>query len=409
LGNNIVKALVLTTTFPRWEGDITPGFVYDLSYGLQKSGLEIVVLAPHYEGAPSTETIDGMKVYRFPYFYPKKLQRLCYEGGILPNLKESNLSKIQLPLLFASEFHHTLRLIQKEKVNLIHAHWIVPSGLIGAICKRMLNLPLITTVHAGDVFPLQKKYLKPMGKAALNNCDACTVNSNATKDAVLKISDIQNRLRVLPIGVNMKTFTKSSVQGRTKKPPPDGRYIILSLGRLVEKKGVTYLIEAMPMILEKLPHVKLIVAGEGSEGQRLKEQAKRLGLDAKVDFIGAVSNTELPKLYSNADLFVLPSIIDSWGDTEGLGVVLLEAMACRTPVIGSRVGGITDIIENGFNGLLSEQKNAQDLANKIVDLLSDEELRQRFADNGLRTVTDKFSWEVVVKQFAQLYERVARS
>jgi len=401
-----VKILVLTTTFPRWEGDKTPTFVHELSYGLQKLGFEIVVLAPHHEGASSIETIDGMKVYRFPYFYPRKLQKLCYEGGILPNIKESNLSKIQLPLLFTSEFFHTLKLIKKEKIDLIHAHWIVPSGLIGSACKKMLKMPLITTVHAGDIFPLQKKYLKRIGKAALNNCDVCTVNSNATMEAVLKISDIQNRLKVIPMGVNLNTFARASAQDRTKKPSPDGKYTILSAGRLVEKKGVTYLIEAMPMILEKLPQVRLVVVGDGSEEQRLKEQAKRLMLDASVEFIGSVTNAELPRFYNNADLFVLPSIIDSRGDTEGLGVVLLEAMACRTPVIGSRVGGITDIIKDGFNGLLSEPKDAQDLASKVVELLLDEELRQRFADNGLKTVTDRFSWDVVVKQFADLYERV---
>ena len=133
------KVLVLATTFPRWKNDTTPAFVYELSKQLRTGNMDVVVLAPHYHGAKKLEMMDGIKVYRFPYFWPAKYQKLVYDGGILPNIKRSHLAKIQVPLLVLSELYYTFKIIKKEKINVIHSHWIIPSGLIGAFCKNFLG------------------------------------------------------------------------------------------------------------------------------------------------------------------------------------------------------------------------------------------------------------------------------
>ena len=129
-----IKLLVLTTTFPRWPNDTTPEFVYELSRELTDGGFDVVVLAPHHPEAKLKEDMDGLRVHRFVYFWPKRLQRLCYEGGVLSSLKRSRLAKLQPPFLVLLELYNALRLCKKEKVDIIHSHWIIPSGLVGAVC-----------------------------------------------------------------------------------------------------------------------------------------------------------------------------------------------------------------------------------------------------------------------------------
>ena len=157
ISGSMEKILVTATTFPRWRNDTTARFVYDLSKKLSSS-YEIIVLAPHHKGAKKNETMGGLELRRFVYFKPEGLQKLCYGGGIIPNMKQSFLAKIQMPLLILSEFFASSRIIKKENINMIHAHWILPQGFIGAILKKLYQVPLLVTVHGSDLFPLKNKF-----------------------------------------------------------------------------------------------------------------------------------------------------------------------------------------------------------------------------------------------------------
>ena len=131
---------------------------------------------------------------------------------------------------------------------------------------------------------------------------------------------------------------------------------------------------------------------------------KRYSLEDCVTFLRYIKDAHMPSYYSSADIFVLPSIVDANGDTEGLGVVLLEASACQTPIIGSRVGGIPDIIQDGVNGLTSEEKNPVDLAENIIQLTENKKLREQMGENGRRIIEAKFNWERIAKQTIGLYD-----
>jgi len=397
-----MKILILTTTFPRWKDDTTPAFVYELSKRLQKEGFEIVVLAPHHEGAKRFEIMDGMKVYRFPYFYPKKYQKLAYEGGILSNLKRNHLAKLQVPLLFLSELFYAIKIIKKERINFIHSHWIIPSGLVGSILKRTYRKPHITTAHAGDVFTIRNsKILSKIGSFVFKNSDKITANSNYTKNAITSIEDkIKDIVEIIPMGVDTSLFHPKHATGL--RDDFEAEYLILSVGRLVEKKGVKYLIMAMKDVIKEFPNAKLIICGAGPEEENLENLTKKLNLKENVIFVGYIKNSDLPKYYTSSDIFILPSIKVKGGDTEGLGVVLLEAMACGTPVIGSNTGGITDIIKHGESGFLVKPKDPEDIAEKIIVLLSNKELQQKFSEEGLKIVRERFSWNVIVKKFVKI-------
>ena len=161
---------------------------------------------------------------------------------------------------------------------------------------------------------------------------------------------------------------------------------------------------AMKDVIKVFPNAKLIIGGSGPEKDKLVKLCDDLDLKNNVIFVGYIDNADLPKYYASSDVFVLPSIETKGGDTEGLGVVLLEAMACGTPVIGSNIGGITDIIIDNKTGFLTQPENAENIAEKIIELLSNKGTRQMVSDNGLITIQENFSWDVVTNEFIETYQ-----
>lgn len=399
-----MKILVITTTFPRWNNDHVPAFVYELSMRIQDRGIDVVVLAPHYPGAKRFEIMDKMKIYRFPYFYPYKYQKLAYDGGILPNIKKSHLAKIQVPLLFLSELYYTFKIIKKENIDIVHSHWIVPNGLTGAIFGSLSGMLHITTAHAGDIFTIRKsKLFSRIARYIFKNSDKITANSKFTRDVIIQVDNsIKNKVKIIHMGVDTLRFNPKRAIGLNYKFSAD--YIILSIGRLVDKKGIRYLIVAMREVIKIYPNTKLIIGGSGPEKERLERLSKNLGLNDNIIFAGYIKDIDLPMYYASSDIFVLPSIETKGGDTEGLGIVLLEAMASKTSLIGSDIGGITDIIIDNDNGLLTKPGSSKDIADKIITLLQDKKLRHSLSEKGLKTVNESFSWDVIIEKFINLYK-----
>lgn len=401
-----MRVLVTATTFPRWKNDTEPEFVFFLSKLLAKHH-DTSVLVPHHFGAKKSEYMDKLKVYRFTYFYPARLQRLCYDGGIRPNIRKSWLARIQVLIMPLAFLLSTINLVKKNKINLIHAHWIIPEGFIAALLKKLFKVPYIVTAHAGDVFPLRQRLWGFFAKIALQNCDFCTVNSNATKMAVLKVAKIRN-IKIIPMGVDLRRFNKNKKSGRVRKLFGVKKEFILFIGRLAEKKGVKYLIKAMELVTRKFPGSKLIIVGDGPQKSKLELLTKRLELSNNILFAGKIPNKDLPKIYASSDLFVLPSIVTKSGDTEGLGVVLLEAIASNVTCIASDVGGIPDIIKHEKTGLLVEQKNPEELAKAMIRLLKNKGLRNKLVKNAQQHVKKNYSWNVVANKFEKVYRSIEK-
>ena len=183
---------------------------------------------------------------------------------------------------------------------------------------------------------------------------------------------------------------------------------ILTVGYLIERKGFKYLIEAMKEVLKEHENVKLKIVGSGPLEKPIKKLIKELKLESTIEIISNVSDEGLLELYNLSDLFVLPSIVDSEGNTEGLGVVLLEAMACKLPVIGFNIGGIPDIVHDGVNGFLVPQKDSEKISNAIIKLIENDEMRENFAINGYEMVKGYFSWELIAKEYINIYNTILK-
>ena len=399
---NILEA---ATTFPRWKNDTEPGFVFELCRQLAGYGHNVIALAPHFHNAKKHEIIGNVKIYRFSYFVPYRLQKVCYEGGILANLKRHKIAVFQLPLLFLSEFFSMAKLIKKEKIDVVHAHWIIPQGVAAYLCKKLFGIPYIATAHAGDIFPVKSPILRILARLVIKNSTYCTANSAFTKGKLEQIFD-KKGINLIPMGVDMGMFRKRGRNDKLMGKFGIKKEFILGVGRLVEKKGFKYLVTAMSQVVKEFPHAKLVIVGDGPERASLELLAEELGLGSNVAFAGKVGNRLLPEYYASADLFVGPSIVTESGDTEGLGVAFLEALASGTCVIGSNVGGIPDIINHNKTGLLVRQKNSEELANAIINLLSSPKLRKSLAFNGHNHIKRNYSWDLIGKKFNMLVESV---
>ena len=402
---NNVNVCILTSSFPRSEEDSAGPFVYQLATALAGKGLNIKVLCPHDQGIAFRESRGNLAITRFPYFYPTQYQRLCYGNGILPNLKKSLLARCQLPFFIMAQILYCLKFVNKNRFDIIHAHWSLPQGLTGIICKRISKIPCIITLHGSDVHGLKYPGLKWLNAKVINWSDACTANSSETARMAQHIT-MKDDIVVVPMGVDPR-FLSAGLGRNVQRPSSrveDRR--ILYAGRLIDLKGVDYLIRALPAVLKEYPETRLMVVGSGPMKDALINLSTRLNLSDKVDFIDAVPREKLLEYYLSAGLFVLPSIVNDKGETEGLGVVLLEAMACGVPVVGSAVGGIPDIIKDEKTGLLARPKEPDSLAEKITRIFSESSLRRKIVENGYKLVEENFSWDRISETFIGIYREV---
>jgi len=208
------------------------------------------------------------------------------------------------------------------------------------------------------------------------------------------------KIHTIPMGVDLSSF-KAPVTMQKIQKSSDGK-TILTVGRLIDWKGTDYLIEALPEVLSRIPEARLMIIGRGPMEGSLRQKVKDLRLEEHVEFLGTVSDDDLRDYYRSADVFVLPSI-NLNGRTEGLGVVVLEAMASGCPVIGSNVGGIPDIITDGENGILVPERDPHILAREIIHLLSDKERCQSLKSHGYERVREQFSWTRISDSFLSVY------
>jgi len=398
------KVLAIASTFPRWENDATPRFVYDLSNRLA-SNYDVIALAPHDKGALKKEKLGKVDVRRFAYFKPESMQKLCYNGGIIPNMKSNFLAKMQMPLLMITEFFAASRIIKKEKISLIHAHWMLPQGLVGVFLKKLFKIPLLVTIHGSDLFPLKNVLFKKLQHFVVKNADFITANTEATKNELMgRFPECKPKIEIIPMGVDSDFFRKLKV----KKPAKYSKNkILLFVGRLSDQKGLQYLIDALPEVVRKEPAAKLLIIGEGPFKAELEQKIDKTNAKDYVEFLGSLPASEAAKYHNYADVFVLPSLANKTG-TEALGLALMEAMSSGCAVIGTNVGGIPSLIKNGHNGILVPQKDSRELAKAIIMLLKNRKKAETIGKNASNFIRRNYSWVKVGKEFIEIYENVLK-
>lgn len=386
--------LVVTSTFPRWQDDTEPPFVFELSRRLTR-GWDVHVLAPHAPGTKREEIMDGITVSRFPYL-PRRWQHLAYEGGILPKLRLRPSLAVTIPFFLAGELIALVRKLRSRRFAAVHAHWLLPQGLLALVALRLarVDIPLLTTSHGGDMYGLRGRHFDMLRRFVLRESTRITVVSRAMGESALALEARPERLRIIPMGVDLR---------HTFVPPatPRSGNRLLFVGRLVEKKGLTYLIKAMPRIVERHPDASLTIVGDGPEEKKLQEEAEALGISERIVFAGSVLNTKLPLYYQEADICVFPSVVAGSGDQEGFGLVLVEAMGCECAVVSSDLPAVRDIVINDKTGRIVPQKNPDALVEVISELLDNPSECASLGRQGREFVLKRYDWDIIAASYSQ--------
>lgn len=388
-----MKACILTTSFPAYEGHIQSPFIAELAKAMSKHA-EVTVICPNYKVSKAKEENFGkVKVKRFSYF-PKKFQTLTEGGGLANNLEKNLSSYLQMPFFIFSMF---LRLVKEIKsVDVIFAQWAL-AGLVAVAVSTVYKKPVILTTRGADVNMAIKNYLyKKILTLVLSKCKFITSNN---EDLINKINSLGiKKTTVIRNGVDTEKFCpRNKKELRKKFGLPTDKKIILFVGWLIPRKGVNYLINAIPDVVKENKDVLFLILGEGPMRNELELLISELNIGLFVRFVGSKKPEEVPYWLSASDILVLPSL------AEGMPNVVLEAMASEVPVVATRVSGTPELVKDGVNGYLIAPESSEEIADKLNKILAKPKAMKELGKNGRASLIEKgLTWDTSAKKYLEL-------
>ncbi|WP_173468654.1 glycosyltransferase [Fibrobacter succinogenes] len=432
-----MKVLVIGSVYPRFQEDAEVPWLRTSVAHLKKAGIEIQVLAPAYKGLKSHD-IDGTHVNRFRYA-PANWEILTHEEGAPSKMASKPwLQLLAIPYII-NGFFQCIRICRKWRPDVIHAHWPFPHAYIALGAAKLFRIPLVLNFHGAELLLIRKKkWVKPLLKFAIGQAQAIFANSSFTAGKIKALRNVD--VEWSPYGTTLETRDESNASChpernvvKSKDPvtivphPVNGKFKILFVGRHIERKGICYLIEAAKYLPRDKFEIRIVGVGDLTE--QLKQQAALLderqktkderdvilsesegssqgNQPADIIFTGKLSPEDLANEYKTANVFVLPAIVDHKGDTEGLGVVLIEAMELGLPIVASNVGGIPDVVVDGKSGILVPEKDPVALADAFKRLEADATLIQKLLAGARKRIEECFTWDGIIERQIEVYKRL---
>lgn len=396
-----MRVVHVATAFPRTvEDPITPWLV-ELVRRQRKEGLDASVLAPAYRGGPRREP-SGVPVHRFRYG-PRRLETLTHDQAVPDRIRDHPVYAALVPAYLAGGMRAARR-VGRDGVDVVHVHWPMPHALFGAAMRKAAGpgAAMVCSFYSVEVNWIDRRltWLRPFLAWTIRSADAVTAISRSTAAAVTRVTD--REVTIIPYAAALPAVAAEG--GRLPLADRSAPIRLLFVGRLVERKGVEVLVQALARLRSQRT-AELVIIGTGNREGHIRRAASLAGVSEHVHMRGSVSAEDLAAAYAECDLFVLPAVVDARGDTEGLGVVLLEAMAAGRPVIASRAGGIVDIVTDGVTGWLVDPGDADQLADRIVSVASSPEEAREVAERGRREAAERFSWEGILSRTVEVYAR----
>jgi len=371
------RVLVLTDSFPPHAGG-SREYYYNIYKELVALGdSEVTILTkkvPGWEEFDRTASAAKFQIIR--RFKP------------LANLKLKELPKAIFP------FFHTVWQILRKRPEIIHAGDLYPQGLIALFAKRVLRIPYVVYCHGEEITQMDRYRYQPRVRDLIyRSADAVVANSSFACGLLSRIGVAHERIHKINPGVDAKRFTPTvRSEELCRRFGLQDKTVILTVARLVPRKGHRVALEAFSKICEEFPQAQYLIVGTGPEEDHLKELVRRKGLGDRVTFSGFVPSERLPEFYGVCDLMLLANREEADGDLEGFGIVFLEANAVGKPVIGGRTGGAIEAVQNGVTGLLVNPDDPTEIAAALSQLLSDARLRERLGQAGLLRARSEFDW-----------------
>lgn len=388
-----LSVMMLTWEFPpRIIGGISP-HVYNLSRSLAKNGVKVYVVTCDFPGAPQHETVDGVEVYRTDSY-----KNPSPDFATWVYLMNMNMQKEAAAIVRSLD----------GRVDVFHAHdWLVATAGIGL--KHVFRRPFFATMHSTEIgrrnglhFDYERMIHETEAWLTYEAWKVICCSDYMVSHVRWAFGLPEDKLIMVPNGVNAESYAKNGKgdlgQFRRKFALPEEK-IILFVGRLVYEKGIHVLANAIPKVLEKA-NAKLVIVGNGYMKDQLSSLVGRIGLNNKVMFTGFVDDDTLRKLQICADVSVVPSLF------EPFGIVALEAMAARSPVVVSDTGGLSEIVEHEVSGVKAYVDNPDSLAWGIAKMLTDDGYANWIRTNAYKRVQEKYNWDKIAQQTKTIYNNI---
>jgi len=389
-----VRVLFLAHAYPRFTGDPVGSFIANLAVALRDEGVEVVVSAPSAPGLPPAESMDGIRMERFRYA-PRSMETLAYTGTMGAQVKESLRGKVVMGSYLAAALRAASALVRRERIQLVHAHWWFPAGLVASLLRGAGRAPFVVTSHGSDLrlaqsFPGGKRLF---ARVASRAAAYTTVSSWLANEAQQLLPGLA--VRVMPMPVLGALFHPGDERDERDE------HRLLFVGKLSEQKGLGRLLSAMSLMSTR-PTLTVVGAGR-LDDTALRERAVTLGLDDRIEWLPILSQAELAVQYRRAAVHVIPAL------DEGLGLTAVEALLSETPVVGFDSGGLPDIVRDGETGRLVPAGDERALAAALDQLMSSAELRRRLGAQGRAHAERTFGLHAVARGYADLYQRALAS
>ncbi|MCO5234609.1 MAG: glycosyltransferase family 4 protein [Chitinophagales bacterium] len=395
-----MRISVLASSYPRFNGDGTAPFVKSICEEFEKLGNIIEVVAP-YDPLVDDKFTQKINIHRFRYAILGKWHILGHANSLIGDGKLKKGVYFLLPLFLIASFIKLLEIAKKQRAQIIHAHWVLPNGLPALFVSKILRIPLAITLHGSDIYLANKNWMfRKTAKFILINSSFVSACSPELMKIAVSIGCTKN-IKLIPWGADPQKFHKVMTNNNDfgYQNLERGGGILVALGRLVYKKGFSNLILAVSKLISHQSNLTLFIGGEGELKNELQAMVNNLHLKKNVIFVGKVDWNKVAEFLSGGDIFIQPSIIDKFGNMDGLPTVILEAMACSLPIIATNIGGTSLVVKNEYNGLLVQPGDVDALSNAILSLLNDHAKLKEMGLNSRKLVEDTYNWTCVAKEF----------
>ncbi|MFH1407532.1 MAG: glycosyltransferase family 4 protein [Patescibacteria group bacterium] len=399
---------VLTHTFPRNKEDSAAAFMKKFADGLVLAGSKVVVVTPYDKKFKRPN--DPFKIVMYKYIYPRSLHLLGYSRTMEKDVTLKIRAFLLFPLMFVFGTITLLKVVRKEKIDLINVHWLLPNGLMAFIVSKLTGIPYVVTLPGTDVYlACSNKLFGWVARIIAKNSSGIVALNQLflNRIAKLKVNNIPTRIIHYPVDSKEFYPSESGVSDLRKKFGfVNSNIVIMAIGRLVYKKGFEYLIKAMPRITKRFPNVRLVIGGAGDLMGRLTTLATKLKVDKKIVFTGNVKHNEILSFYNLADIMVTPSVIDPKGNADGDTVVSFESMVCGKPLVVTDFLGVSGVIKDGVHGFIVHPKNSKELAYAIEKLIKSGKLRRKMGRLGRELVEKQLSPRQVGKEYVKFFKQI---
>ncbi|MEP7199979.1 MAG: glycosyltransferase, partial [Chloroflexota bacterium] len=403
-----MRILTLTHNYPRFVGDFSGTFIKALSDALCAAGHDAIVLTPYDTAfAPLTPSGRGdggegrsPRIITYRYIWPARLHQLGYMRTLEADVRLRGWAQWLAPFLFLFGTLAAWRIARRERPDIIHAHWVLPNGFIGALVSRWTGIPLVVSLPGSDVTMAgHNRIFNWLANFAWRTASLITTNSADLRDEAIRLGAPANKFDLIIYGVNKNDFTPSGEGTRELRASlglADDDVVVLAVGRMVHKKGFDVLIRAMAHLHELHSHVKAVLVGDGDLIGQWQLLAQELSVADRVLFVGRVPHDEIARYYNMCDLLAMPSVTYP---ADGLNVCVVDAMACGKPIVASRAAGNPLVVADGLNGLRVDENRPDQLAHAIARLADAPGLRAHMGAESRRRIEDEFDWTHLAQRY----------